>query len=205
MAIVEQLRVGPMANFAYLLGCEETRVAALVDPCFEPEKLVARAEAQGYRVEWVLNTHGHHDHVNGNDHTVELTGAKVAAHRKAEFTVDQYLKHGDTLRVGEIAVEVLHTPGHARDSVCLHAEGNLFTGDTLFVGECGRTDLPGSDPRAMHRSLFEVLAEVPDSAVIWPGHDYGPRPSSTMGAERRENYVLAPRSLEEFVAFMAEP
>ena len=81
----------------------------------------------------------------------------------------------------------------------------LFTGDTLFVGECGRTDLPGSNPREMHHSLFKVLAAVPDSAAVWPGHDYGPRPSSTMGAERRENYVLAPRSLEEFVAFMAEP
>ena len=129
----------------------------------------------------------------------------MAAHRKAEFTVDRFLKHGDTLRVGEIAVGVLHTPGHARDAICLQADRHIFTGDTLFIGECGRTDLPGSDPRAMHRSLFKVLAEVPDSAVVWPGHDYGPRPSSTMGAERRENYVLAPRSLEEFVAFMAEP
>jgi glyoxylase-like metal-dependent hydrolase (beta-lactamase superfamily II) len=205
VAIVEQFAVGPMANFAYLLGCEETRIAALVDPCFEPEKLVARAEALGYRVGWVINTHGHHDHVNGNGRAVELTGAKVAAHRKAEFTVDRFLKHGDTLRVGEITVGVLHTPGHARDAICLQADGHIFTGDTLFVGECGRTDLPGSDPYAMHRSLFEVLAEVPDSAVVWPGHDYGPRPSSTMGTERRENYVLTPRSLEEFVAFMAEP
>ena len=205
MAIVEQFAVGQMANFAYLLGCEETRIAALVDPCFEPEKLVARAEALGYRVGWVINTHGHHDHVNGNGRAVELTGAKVAAHRKAEFTVDRFLKHGDTLRVGEITVGVLHTPGHARDAICLQTDRHIFTGDTLFVGECGRTDLPGSDPYAMHRSLFEVLAEVPDSAVVWPGHDYGPRPSSTMGAERRENYVLAARSLEEFVAFMAEP
>ena len=205
MAIVEQFAVGPMANFAYLLGCEETRAAALIDPCFEPQKLVARAEALGYRVEWVLNTHGHHDHINGNDRAVELTGAKVAAHRKIKIQVDRYLKHGDTLRVGEITVGVLHTPGHARDAICLQAEGHIFTGDTLFVGECGRTDLPGSDPCAMHRSLFDVLAEVPDSAVVWPGHDYGPRPSSTMGDERRENYVLAPRSLEEFVAFMAEP
>ena len=194
-----------MANIAYLLGCEETRVAALIDPCFEPERLATRAKELGYRVEWVLNTHGHHDHINGNDRAVELTGAKVAAHSRAKFHVDQYLNHSDTLRVGEIAVEVLHTPGHARDAICLQADRHIFTSDTLFVGECGRTDLPGSDPYAMHRSLFEVLAEVPDSAVVWPGHDYGPRPSSTMGAERRENYVLAPRSLEEFVVFMAEP
>ena len=194
-----------MANFAYVLGCEETRVAALIDPCFEPEQLATRAKELGYRVEWVLNTHGHHDHINGNDRAVELTGAKVAAHSRAKFHVDQYLNHSDTLQVGEIAVEVLYTPGHARDSVCLLADGNLFTGDTLFVGECGRTDLSGSNPREMHHSLFKVLAAVPESAVVWPGHDYGPQLSSTMGNERRSNYVLEPRSVEEFVAFMAEP
>ena len=205
MARVEQFQVGPMANYAYLLGCEETRVAALIDPCFEPERLVTNAKELGYRVEWVINTHGHHDHVNGNDRAIELTGAKVAAHSKAIFHVNQYLKHGATLQVGNITVEVLHTPGHAHDSVCLVADRHLFTGDTLFVGECGRTDLPGSDSRQMHHSLFEVLAVVPNTAIVWPGHDYGPHPSSTMGDERRSNYVLEPRSLEEFVAFMAEP
>ncbi len=194
-----------MANFAYLLGCEETRVAALIDPCFEPERLATNAKELGYRIEWIINTHGHHDHVNGNDHAVELTDAKVAAHSKAIFHVNQYLSHGDTLQVGNIAVEVLYTPGHAHDSVCLLADRHLFTGDTLFVGECGRTDLPGSNPRQLHHSLFEVLAVVPDTAIVWPGHDYGPHPSSTMGDERRSNYVLEPRSLEEFVAFMAEP
>ena len=194
-----------MANFAYLLGCEETRVAALIDPCFEPERLATNAKELGYRIEWIINTHGHHDHVNGNDHAVELTDAKVAAHSKAIFHINQYLSHGDTLQVGNIAVEVLYTPGHAHDSVCLLADRHLFTGDTLFVGECGRTDLPGSNPRQLHHSLFEVLAVVPDTAIVWPGHDYGPHPSSTMGDERRSNYVLEPRSVEEFVAFMAEP
>ena len=194
-----------MANFAYLLGCEETRTAALIDPCFEPDRLVTNAKELGYRVEWVINTHGHHDHVNGNDCAIELTGAKVAAHSKAIFHVNRYLNHGETLQVGNITVEVLHTPGHAHDSVCLVADKHLFTGDTLFVGECGRTDLPGSDSRQMYHSLFEVLAVVPNTAIVWPGHDYGPHPSSTMGDERRSNYVLEPRSLEEFVAFMAEP
>ena len=89
-----------MANFAYVLGCEETRVAALIDPCFEPERLATRVKELGYRVEWVLNTHGHHDHINGNDRAVELTGAKVAAHSRAKFHVDRYLNHSDTLRVG---------------------------------------------------------------------------------------------------------
>ena len=153
-----------MANFAYLLGCEETRVAALIDPCFEPERLVTNAKELGYRVEWVINTHGHHDHVNGNDRAIELTGAKVAAHSKAIFHVNQYLNHGDTLQVGNITVEVLHTPGHAHDSVCLVADRHLFTGDTLFVGECGRTDLsskaraiPGYATSARRRHVALVL------------------------------------------------
>ena len=204
--IVKQIPVGPMANFGYVLGCEETRIGALIDPSFEPEKLVEMAKEVGLKIEWILSTHGHFDHVNGNETVVEMTGAKIAGHSSATFHVDRKLEHGDEIKIGNIPVEVLYTPGHCPDEVCFLVDKQvLFTGDVLFVGECGRTDLPGSDPREMYKSLFEVLAPIADDVDIFPGHDYGSSSMSTMGFERENNYVLEPRTEEEFVAFMKKP
>jgi len=204
--ILEQIRVGGMDNFAYLMGCRATGEAAVVDPAFEPERLVARAAALGLRIAWVINTHGHHDHAGGNHRMVALTDARVAAHPAAQQRSDRRLAHDETLALGEVCIRALHTPGHTPDGLCLLVDDEaLLTGDTLFVGECGRTDLPGSDAAALHHSFFEVLAALPDHLTVWPGHDYGTAPHSTLGRERAENYTLKPRSVEEFVAFMAEP
>ena len=109
------------------------------------------------------------------------------------------------LRVGTMEVKVLHTPGHSRDSVCYLVGKKLFTGDTLFVGECGRTDMPGGDAGALYDSLFNRLLKLPDDIEVYPGHDYGARPTSTIGQERKTNYVLEPRTRAEFIEFMAEP
>jgi len=204
--IVEQIPIGPMANFSYILGCEETRIAALIDPAFEPEKLVTRAKELELDVEWILNTHGHFDHINGNNVAVEMTGAKIIGHNSSTFHVDKKMDHGDTFAIGNLDVHVLYTPGHSPDEICFFVNNQvLFTGDVLFVGECGRTDLPGSSIPEMYKSLFEVLASIPDDVDIFPGHDYGSSPMSTMGFERANNYVLEPRSLEDFIVFMNEP
>jgi glyoxylase-like metal-dependent hydrolase (beta-lactamase superfamily II) len=204
--IIEQIPIGPMANFGYILACEETRIAALIDPAFEPEKLVARAKELELDIEWILNTHGHFDHINGNNVAVEMTGAKIIGHNSSTFHVDNKVDHGDTFAIGNLDIHVLFTPGHSPDEICFFVNNQvLFTGDVLFVGECGRTDLPGSNVQEMYKSLFEVLASVPDDVDIFPGHDYGSSPMSTMGFERGNNYVLKPRSLEDFVVFMNEP
>ena len=204
--IIEQIPIGPMANFGYILGCEETRIAALIDPAFEPEKLVARAKELKLDVEWILNTHGHFDHINGNNVAVEMTGAKIIGHNSSTFHVDNKVDHEDIFSIGNLDVRVLFTPGHSPDEVCFFVNNQvLFTGDVLFVGECGRTDLPGSNVQEMYKSLFEVLARIPDDVDMFPGHDYGSSPMSTMGFERANNYVLEPRSLEDFVVFMNEP
>ena len=204
--IIEQIPIGPMANFGYILGCEETRIAALIDPAFEPEKIVARAKELELDIEWILNTHGHFDHINGNNVAVEMTGAKIMGHNRSTFHVDKKVDHRDTFSIGNLDVHVLYTPGHSPDEICFFVNNQvLFTGDVLFVGECGRTDLPGSNVQDMYKSLFEVLANIPDDADIFPGHDYGSSPMSTMGFERANNYVLKPRSLEDFVVFMNEP
>ena len=204
--IIEQIPIGPMANFGYILGCEETRIAALIDPAFEPEKLVTRAKELELDIEWILNTHGHFDHINGNNVAVEMTGAKIIGHTSSTFHVDKKVDHGDTFAIGNLDIHVLYTPGHSPDEICFFVNNQvLFTGDVLFVGECGRTDLPGSNVQEMYKSLFEVLAGIPDDVDIFPGHDYGSSPMSTMGFERANNYVLETRSLEDFIVFMNEP
>ena len=161
-----------MANFGYILGCEETKVGALIDPAFEPEKLILRAKELELDIEWILNTHGHFDHIEGNEVAVKMTGAKIIAHRNAMFYTDLKVDHGDNFKIGNINVNVLFTPGHCPDEICFFVnEQVIFTGDVLFVGECGRTDLPGSNPREMYHSLFKVLSVIPDDVDMFPGHD----------------------------------
>lgn len=201
----EQWRVGPMQNFAYLFA-DARGEGLLVDPGWEPDRLARQAEALGVRVTRVLATHGHPDHVQGVPRLKQLTGAEVLAHESADHPFDVPLRDGQRLRAGELELEVHHTPGHRFDSVCVVVGGtHLVTGDTLFVGECGRVDLPGSDPEEMHETLLVRLPKLPRSLVVCPGHDYGPKPLSTLGEEMETNYTMRPRTKEEFLRFMAEP
>lgn len=194
-----------MRNFAYLVAGDDGR-ALLVDPAWDVPALLREAAAMGARVTDVLATHGHPDHINGVAEAKRATGARVWAHEAADHPVDGRLRDGERVEIAGIPVEVVHTPGHRFDSACFLLGGtHLLTGDTLFVGDCGRTDLPGADVRAQHRSLLVTLAALPDALVVLPGHDYGPTPTSTLGREKRENPTMRPRSVDEFVAFMAEP
>lgn len=194
-----------MHNFVYLFAGDGGE-GFLVDPGFEGARLVEEARQLGVRVTHVLVTHGHHDHVSDIPAVKRLTGATVLAHDSADHPVDGRLAHGARLRIAGLQVEAVHTPGHRFDSVCYIVEGShLLTGDTLFVGECGRVDLPGSDVAAMHRTLTETLPSLPPHLVVCPGHDYGPKPLSTLEEERHSNYTMKPRTLDEFVRFMAEP
>jgi glyoxylase-like metal-dependent hydrolase (beta-lactamase superfamily II) len=203
--IFKQVLVGTFQNFAYIIGEPQTQQAALVDPAWEIDNLLSLCKAAGLSVSYVINTHSHHDHVQGNDAVVERTHAKVVAHRSSPVRKDIPVSDGDSVQIGSLKVQVIHTPGHCPDHICLLVDGNVLTGDTLFVGECGRTDLEGGDPGAMYESLFNKLMVLDDSTEVYPGHDYGPRPSSTIGEERRTNYTLKPRTKEEFIKFMAEP
>jgi len=203
--IVRQLHLGAMDNFGYLVGDEATGRAAVIDPSFDGEALAEEARALGLSIELVLATHGHRDHVADIPRLARSVGARVAAHRLCRLLKQIELEDGQRLALGSLEIEVLHTPGHTPDSVCYRVEGALFTGDTLFINECGRVDLPGSDPRAMHDSLLRRLRSLDDDLVVYPGHDYGPAPSARLGEQKRDNYTLQPRSLEEFLRFMAEP
>jgi len=201
----KQIPVGTLQNFSYIIGDPESHKAALVDPAWEVNKLLGLCKNAGLTVCYVINTHSHHDHVEGNDAVVKQTHAKVVAYQGSPVRKDVPVKDGSSVQIGSLRVRVIHTPGHCPDHICLLVDGKVLTGDTLFIGECGRTDLAGGDSGAMYESLFNKLMTLDDSTEVYPGHDYGRKTSSTIGEERRTNYTLKPRTKEEFIKFMAEP
>ena len=187
--IIKQLETGTMDNFCYLVGCETTRKALVIDPGADVDAIVAAAEAEGLTIAMIVNTHTHGDHTAGNARLKELTGAPVIVHANDAAgypQADIRLRDERTLRLGNITFDVIHTPGHTPGGICLHAAGHLFTGDTLFVGDSGRTDMTGGDRPTLGASIRRLM-RLPDETVVWPGHDYGPTPSSTLGWEKRHN------------------
>ena len=203
--IFQQVPVGSLQNFAYVIGDEKTRVAAIIDPAWDVEKLLKICTDLHLKVAYVINTHSHLDHVQGNELVAQRTGAKVIMHEKSSLRKDISVKDGDFIEIGSLTANIIYTPGHCPDHICVLVEGKLLTGDTLFVGECGRTDLVGGNASDMYESLFHKILRLQDSIEIYPGHDYGSKPYSTIGYERENNYTLKPRTRDEFVKFMAEP
>ncbi len=195
---IVQIAAGEMANFSYLVFSPATGRGIGVDPSFAPERLLAAAAERNVTLEILVNTHGHRDHIAGNDRILTATGAKLAAHPADLPRADLPLQEGSLLPLGEEAVEVLHTAGHTPGSIVLHPPGALITGDTLFVTCVGRADLAGSDPQALYHSLRR-LAAFPPETLLYPGHDYGPRPVSTIGFERANNPYLQCPDLESFL------
>jgi hydroxyacylglutathione hydrolase len=202
--LLDQYRVGPYLNFTYLVADDVGGDGVVIDPSFGIDPVLEAIDAKSVHVRYILNTHSHRDHVAGNQDLRARTGAKVVAHRVAPLQQDVSVDDGDAIAAGRLKFEVVHTPGHTKDSVLYIFEGNVATGDTLFVGECGRTDLPGGDPSEMYDSLHRRLVALDDALVVLPGHDYGSTPTSTIGREKKENYVLAPRTRDEFVQFLKE-
>lgn len=207
---IEQIMVGRMAVFCYIVSCPETKEALIIDPGGDEDKLAARIEEKGLTLKYIVNTHVHGDHTTGNAKLKELTGAQLIVHeldnkflekgimsemsRQMGFTpsppADITVKDGDKIEIGQVSLEVIHTPGHSPGGICLLGAGNLFSGDTLFVGGIGRTDLPGSSHEQFMTSIKERLLVLPDETVVWPGHDYGPKPTSTIGLEKIANPYL---------------
>ncbi len=202
--ILDQFRIGPYLNFTYVVANEDGGEGVVVDPSFGIDPVLARIDERRLKIRFILNTHSHPDHVAGNQDVRDRTGAKVVAHRVAPLHQDISVEDGDSIKAGRIAFDVAHTPGHTKDSVLYIFEGHVATGDTLFVGECGRTDLPGGSPSEMYDSLLRRIISLDDALVVLPGHDYGPTPTSTIGREKAENYTLQPRTREEFLKFLAE-
>jgi len=190
-------------NFSYIIADDTTREAAVVDSSFNAGEIIRVLKTEQLTLKYVVNTHGHSDHTAGNTELLAIFNAKTVAHKLSSINADIKVDDGDTISVGNVPIKVIHTPGHTPDSICLLVDNTkLLTGDTLFVGECGRTDLPGGNSKSLYDSLFNKLLKLDDTVEVYPGHDYGPKPYSTIGEQRRTNYVLQPRSLTEFIAFM---
>jgi len=205
--IVEQIKVGFMDVFCYLVACSRSKEALFIDPAGNEEDLVDFIRQENLALKYIVNTHGHADHTCGNKKVKALTGANIIMHetdnqvfstpegyamaRQWGFEpsppADETVKDGDTILVGDVSLEVIHTPGHSPGGICLLSDGNLFTGDTLFVGGIGRTDLPGSSHEQFMKSIKEKLLRLPPETIVWPGHDYGSMVRSTIGYEKATN------------------
>jgi glyoxylase-like metal-dependent hydrolase (beta-lactamase superfamily II) len=205
---IKQIRLSKMVNFCYLVGDEASKTCALIDPAFETDRILAETKRQEYRVTHIINTHGHSDHTAGNEAIKTATGAQLLIHEldanrlgkvvhrtfsrilggKGSPVPDVLLKDNDLIQIGDgINLRVIHTPGHTPGSICLYSDGHIFSGDTLFVGAVGRTDLPGGSSRQLLASIQEKIYTLPGSSIVWPGHDYGPYPSSTVEQEKHAN------------------
>jgi len=193
-------------NFTYLVADKETREAVVVDSSYNADAIIKIVKAQGFTLRYVISTHGHSDHTAGNQELQSIFGAKIVAHILSKINPDVTVEDGDVLQVGKVAFKTIYTPGHTADSICVLVDDRmLITGDTLFVGECGRTDMPGGNAKSMYDSLFHKILKLEDTVEVYPGHDYGATPSSTIGKERASNYTLQPRSLKDFIEFMSQP
>jgi len=208
--LIKQLELGDDKVFCYMVACEETGKAVIIDPCGDDEKLLAVIEKMRIDPLFIINTHCHPDHTCSNEPVKRATGALIVRHEADELLLqdpeaaayferqgfpssppaDKLVKDGDRLTFGNCSLKIIHTPGHSPGSICIHSEDNLFTGDSLFVGAAGRVDVPGGDFATLLASLEHKIAVLPDDTIIWPGHDYGGTPTTTIGREKKENPYL---------------
>lgn len=197
--IVHTIPVGPMQNLTFVIADEKTRKGVIIDPSWDLDRVIKTVRDDNITIELIVNTHHHYDHTSGNKELAKTLNVPIAQHVDSELDHDRELRHGDTIEFGESSLKVFHTPGHSVDGICLLGDSKIFTGDTLFVGGIGRVDFPGGSSSILYKSLVDVFTNLDDDVVIYPGHDYGKTPSSTMGQERRTNPYLQPKTEKEFV------
>jgi hydroxyacylglutathione hydrolase len=220
--VLKQTEIGPMMNFVYLIGCPKSKEAAIVDPAWDVPAILKLAQGADLRIRHILLTHGHPDHVNGLEALLEATDAQIYIHTdevdymkevaqgfgmstdfmNRRFGNFRMVCDGETASIGEIPVQFLHTPGHSPGSQCFLVENSLISGDTLFVDACGRVDMPGGEPEKMWWSLNRKLRALNDSVILYPGHDYGGSPTSTMGEQKRTNPYMNYGSVQQFLQDM---
>ena len=217
---VEQIQIGPMQNFTYVLGSNRTREVVLIDPAWEIEGLLEHVHKQDFKVTGALITHYHPDHCGGGMGGRRIPGiTELLEHERVKIYVHKLeadglkrvtgvsdsdlvrVESGDELKLGDVAIEFLHTPGHTPGSQCFRCRHTLISGDTLFIDGCGRVDLPGSNPDDMYRSL-QNLSRLPDETLLLPGHNYGDVPNATMANTKRRNPYLRVADLQMFRQFM---
>lgn len=198
--VVRQIKVGPMANFVYLVVDEKSREAAVVDSGWETEPIVRAATEMGVKVRYAVATHEHFDHTSTLRELSDKLGAKIIAHEDSPIECDVRVTDQQRLKFGRTSFKVLHTPGHTQDSICLYDGRNVFTGDTLFVDSIGKFERV--DGESIFRSINKIM-ELPDSTLIYPGHDYGDVPSRTLREEGQVNPFLMVRDFRSFLSLFS--
>ena len=201
---VHQIEVGNMQNFTYILEDEDTGEAIILDPSWNLDEIQKIITRHDLKVKYIVNTHHHFDHTLGNEAMAKQTEAKILQHEASALKHDITLVDEQKIKFGNSQLTVFHTPGHSEDSICLVGDGKIFTGDTLFVGNCGRVDLPGGSAQELYHSLFDILYKMDESLVLYSGHNYGSTPISTLANEKKSNFVLQKRSEQEFVELMGQ-
>jgi hydroxyacylglutathione hydrolase len=204
---IKQMELGPMQNYVYFLGDAESREVLVVDPAWEAGTILKAAEDEGLKIMGALVTHTHFDHVNAAGALLKKVDCPIYIHETEKNNVPIALssikptRNGSRVKVGQIEIEFIHTPGHTSGSQCFLVSGNLVSGDTLFINSCGRTDLPGGNTEEMYHSLNHTLKKLPDTTILFPGHNYADRPQTTMGEQKKNNPYLICGTLEQFLAF----
>jgi glyoxylase-like metal-dependent hydrolase (beta-lactamase superfamily II) len=204
---VKQMEVGPMENFVYLIGDPGTKECVVVDPAWQVDTILKVADRKGYKVTGALVSHHHYDHTNGLEDLLNATDVKVYVNKHdapfVKIGSPNLVKtnHGDEVKVGNITIKLIHTPGHTPGSQCFYVQNHLVSGDTLFIKGCGRCDLPGGDPEQMYYTLTQKLMPMDESTILLPGHNYADKPTSTIGSELKQNPYMktAAASLRDFL------
>ena len=201
---VHQIQVGNMQNFTYVVEDDETNEAIVIDPSWDLDQVQQVITRNDLKIKYIVNTHHHFDHTLGNEGMVEFTKAPIIQHEASELQHDISIKDGEKIKFGKSELSVLHTPGHSKDSICLIGDGKIFSGDTLFVGNCGRIDLPGGSAKELYHSLFDILYSLDDDLTLYSGHNYGPSSISTIGTDNIPKLVLQRRTEKEFLDMMGQ-
>ena len=201
---VHQIQVGNMQNFTYVLEDDDTNEGIVIDPSWDLNKIEQVITRNDLKIKYIVNTHHHFDHTFGNQALAESTGASIIQHESSDLQKDIKVRDGDIIKFGNSELRVYHTPGHSKDSICLVGDGKIFSGDTLFVGNCGRVDLPGGSAKELYHSLFDILYSLDDNLELYSGHNYGHSKISTIGNEKATNLVMQKRTEEEFLDMMGQ-
>lgn len=202
---LKQMEIGPMENFVYLVGDAKTREVLIVDPAWQVDTILRVVKEEDLKVKGALVSHFHFDHTNGVEELLESVSCPIYVNKHDVPYLDFSSSHikpvdgGEKIKVGDVEIEMVHTPGHTPGSQCFHVRNRLISGDTLFIGACGRCDLPGGNAEDMYRSLTQKLMKFDDATILCSGHNYSDKPTSTMGNEKRTNPYLMMDSLQNFL------
>ena len=204
---LKQMQIGPMENFVYFVGSKSKKEVAVVDCAWDVNAILEAAKKEGLKITHALVSHYHFDHTNGLPDLLKKLDIPVYINKEEApwmkglaASNTKAVGSGESIKIGDVEIKFLHTPGHTPGSQCFLCDGNLVSGDTLFINACGRTDLPGGDPKQLYESLTQKLAKLDDSTVLYPGHNYSAQPSSTIGDQKKHNPFMKFTTMQQFLS-----